>query len=211
MEDVKEEVPTDAAVLDTSKQSACLKALQEVVKTKKAWIKSTREQLNVQRARIMDSIKQAAEFRDALEDVIDGAFPKKVKNALQLYISDAIKNAGDAKVDQAFIKDCNAKWKSAVSDEVKEQYAVRYQSALRAYTTALAAVDMEAVIAAVKKCGDGVVETDALVTKLGDLLKQPSKKSKKRAKPAAATAATAEEEKSQPETKKAKKAKKTTD
>lgn len=196
-EDVKvnEPGPEPEEAPSTGKPAACLKVLQAAVKAQKSRIKMERDELKATRDEALASINRLVGLQDTLEQLLATAFPKKVKNALQLFTADAMKQATEQnlKVDAAFIKDCQTKWKTA-SDEFKAPYAARYKVDLQAYVTALASVNVENVLAAFQTLATSSPDTDLtpFVTQLTALLNGVKKsKSKKRTKTTADADATA--------------------
>lgn len=182
-EDVKVSEPETAS---TAKPAACLKVLQAALKAQKSRIKQERDELKAARDEALASIGRLVGLQDTLEKLVASAFPKKVKNALQLFTTDAIKQATEQniKVDAAFIKDCQNRWKTA-PDELKSEYATRYKVDLEAYVTALASVNVENVLAAMQTLSTQVApDTDLtpFVTQITGLLSTVKPKSKKRTK-----------------------------
>lgn len=148
---------------DCVQQTACLKAIHAVLVEKKRIVKADRAELKAVRARIMTSIKHHSTIRDELDNLITTHFPKKPKNALQLFTAAAIDGVrGKVKIDAAFLKDCATKWKSSVSDEEKAVFNAQYQTALQAYSAQLANVDVGKVLAEVEQLSGSVAFQDEM-------------------------------------------------
>lgn len=202
MEDVKSTDPgpvaSAATAPDTSKQNVCLRALQAALKSQKNRIKHEREELKTVRTRVLATVNRHSRVHDTLHELLTKAFPSKPRNALQLFIDDATKEAAsqsaEFKSDAGFIKSCHAKWKVLSEDVKRSNYQARYMAALENYVTTLARVDVQAVLAGIQQLAlsdefkDDLTPVLAKITDLLNEVKKPKKRTKAVADAAAGSA-----------------------
>lgn len=171
---------TSAAETKTVKVNHALKVFHDAAKSSKEAMKTLRDGLKEQREEVEKRVKRHSCARSALETILSDMFPKKVKNALQIYMASVkAKAPAGTKPDAQFMKDCNAAWKQMTSDEKKE-YQDLYQSALKEYREALAAVDLAAVINQLQQKIDNAPELRKLLGAVRDnLVAIVAKKAKK--------------------------------